>query len=211
MSSRHRYTETQIAWLREFGPHFTDKELLDMFNRRFGLKLGGTGLRQKRTTLGIKAKYTGKNYFEKNPDKFRPRPEFQFKKGHRSPRRHPPGTERLNKQRGEMMVYREAPRYQTVDRRGRIVQNHREVRRAVAVWEDANGPVPPGHCIIRLVDDKLDDRLEVLECITTAAKTRLVKLGWFKTVPNILDLRRVFVEAAVLTQAAFDRERGVTR
>lgn len=44
---------------------------------------------------------------------------------------------------------------------------HRPVHRRV--WEEANGPIPEGHVIHHRNGDRLDNRLENLECILRAA------------------------------------------
>jgi hypothetical protein len=43
----------------------------------------------------------------------------------------------------------------------------------VLVWEAANGPVPPGHDIHHVNEDKLDNRIENLRCVTKLEHKRI--------------------------------------
>lgn len=45
------------------------------------------------------------------------------------------------------------------------------------IWEQAHGPVPPGHVIIFLDGDKRNFDLDNLECISRATHTRMAQLG----------------------------------
>jgi HNH endonuclease len=85
--------------------------------------------------------------------------ETQFKKGDRKGRANlvyqPIGTERISKDGyRERKVNDEMP----FQRRWRAVH--------LIAWEEANGPLPPGHAIAFKNGDRTDIRLENLECIT---------------------------------------------
>jgi len=54
-----------------------------------------------------------------------------------------------------------------VRRYGVQVYEHR------VVWEDANGPIPPGHHVHHRNGNKLDNRLENLELLTHGDHIRL--------------------------------------
>ena len=41
------------------------------------------------------------------------------------------------------------------------------------VWATHNGPIPPGHCVHHLNGDRLDNRIENLECMTEEDHGRL--------------------------------------
>ena len=198
---RHRYTPEHDAWIREFGPHFTDRELREIFSRRFGVSLPGGSLRQRRAKLGVKALYTGRNYLVERGPVYGDQPG-RFKRGAPSPRRKPPGSLKRCTQRGEMLVRVERSRRLTTDARGRKVQTHNWVPRRIVVWEKAHGPVPKSHVVLRLVDDVTDDRLEVLTLVSKAAFARLIGSNggpaYFRTLPEDLDLRRAAVARAAL-------------
>lgn len=67
-------------------------------------------------------------------------------------------TRTINK-RGYVLVY--APDHPASRKRGWVLE-HR------MVWHDANGPIPKGHVIHHINEDKQDNRIDNLECLTMA-------------------------------------------
>ena len=57
-------------------------------------------------------------------------------------------------------------RYRMTTYNGRVMLEHR------AIWEAANGPIPPGLVVHHRNGDRLDNRLENLELMTRAEHTR---------------------------------------
>jgi hypothetical protein len=84
--------------------------------------------------------------------------ETQFRKGQPSPNLMPIGSTRLV----DGYVYRKVTDTPYVPWTRNWVLEHRRV------WEEANGPLPPGHALAFKNGDKADLRLENLECITRA-------------------------------------------
>lgn len=79
--------------------------------------------------------------------------------------------------RGYVLVYE--PDHPASRKRGWILE-HRKV------WHDANGPIPKDHIIHHKNEDKQDNRLENLECLTMAEHAMM---HWDKTAP-LLDKSR---------------------
>ena len=57
--------------------------------------------------------------------------------------------------------------YHRIQRDGRLVMAHRWI------WEQANGPVPAGHAIHHVNEDRLDNRIGNLQCLTHTDHKRI--------------------------------------
>jgi hypothetical protein len=101
----------------------------------------------------------------------------QFKKGQRPHTWKPVGTERVTTQ-----GYRQLK----VADEGRACDRWHMVH--VIMWEQAHGPVPPGHIVVFKNGDKQDIRLDNLECISRAehAKRNAPHGRW---PPELISLR----------------------
>lgn len=82
--------------------------------------------------------------------------ETQFKKGEQGINTMPVGSTRLV----DGYVYRKVSEIRNVPWTRNWVIEHR------LIWEEANGPIPPGHALAFRNGDKTDIRLDNIECIT---------------------------------------------
>ena len=214
--ARHVYTAEQIAWLHEYAADFARTERAVVFNRRFGTRLSAPALGRKVRQLGLRSKYSGPEYDGQfRPGRGKAPGSGTRKGGNRTsfrPGAHPVtaraiGETRIDRKSGEVMVRLAEPVATYIRDDGRVISSNYWLPRRIVVWEQHRGPVPPGHCVIRLVDDVTDDRIENFECITRAALLRLNQMNPIRTLAPDIDLRRAAVAAAVLKTRAFDRER----
>jgi hypothetical protein len=108
--------------------------------------------------------------------------ETQFKRGHRSARAaqlyQPIGALRINADGYVDLKVREAPGAKAW--RGLHIE----------LWEDARGPVPPGHCLAFRDRDKLNVCVENLELITRAENLRRNSFHRYpQPIPQLIQLR----------------------
>lgn len=106
----------------------------------------------------------------------------RFKKGHRPATYRPIGSTRITRD-----GYREI----------KISTNKWRLEHLV-VWEKEHGPLPAGHCVIHLNQDKLDNRLENLMLIPRAINSTMCHLHLYSTDP---ELTKTGIEYARFKQA----------
>ena len=92
-------------------------------------------------------------------------PESAFKPGHEPTNWYPVGTERLRIHTRKLNGSREPDDARVFVK---VAEPNIWKLRARQVWEQAHGPIPPGHIIWHKDLNRLDDRLENLEMITRA-------------------------------------------
>lgn len=134
----------------------------------------------------------------------------QFQRGVPSMSSLPVGHTRIDTASGEVMVRTDrAVRYWRDDGTQKASNYYRP--RRLVVWEDANGPIPAGHVVIRLDDDPTLDEPENLMCIPRAAHIRLNATSPLRTLPPDRELRRAAVLEALVHQRTHDLGRGFRR
>ena len=139
----HVYTQEEFEFL-DYHSDMPRKELTALFNARFGTSLtldaikgfctrhwlsAGTDGRFQPGGTSWNAGMKGVSYPGSVPT--------QFKKGHRPQTWVPIGSERIN-----------ADDYVDVKITDEGLPRRRWKGKHVLVWEEHNGPVPPGHCVI---------------------------------------------------------------
>lgn len=167
MGGLFTYKEEHIEFLREACKTMTWNEVADAFFKEFGVRKRGDNLQGVANRRGI---YTGRTgTFQKGQIPFNKGmkginfggengKKTQFKKGHRPVNYRPIGSERFSKD-GYIEVKVADP-------------NKWRLKHSV-VWEEANGPVPKGYCLIFLDRNKLNVSLDNLQLIKRSQLARL--------------------------------------
>jgi len=138
----HSYTTKEIEYLKEITPGRSNKEITEMFNKKFNLNLGDKALASTRKRHGITTGRTGyfpagHSPFNKGKKKYwEGGEETQFKEGHKPHNWVPIGSERISKDGYIQIKIQE----------GQFQKNWRG--KHILIWEEHNGPLPKGHAII---------------------------------------------------------------
>lgn len=165
----HHYTKEQVDFIKENVLGRGNAELTTMFNAHFGLNLKVSQIKSfkhnKRWSSGLSGR------FEKG---FTPTNKgtkglynvggnrTSFKKGERPRNFKPVGFERIDRD-GYILV--------KVSDDGPWHKRSRHKHKVV--WEEVNGPIPKGHCLIFLDRDKLNLSLKNLQLVTQKQLVRL--------------------------------------
>lgn len=139
-----KYQECHLAWLTEYYPKLSRRNLTEQFNHHFELTLPMTSIIACVQNHGIKSGRDGrflKNHIPHNDGVkgVRLSQATEFKKGNRPKNYLPVGSERVN---GEG--------YHDI----KIADPNKWKTKHVLLWEELNGKVPKGHCIIFVDGDK---------------------------------------------------------
>ena len=146
---RATYPENQLNWLREHYPLLTITKLTPAFNAAFGTDKTEAQIFGCVKRYGIKSGRTGtfqKGHVPVNKGKKGPPPKGKqlntiFKKGQAPRNKKPIGHERIDSQDGYVYVKTDQKNPWT-GAQGWYRQKH------VVTWEQHNGPVPKGHCVL---------------------------------------------------------------
>ena len=141
---RKQYTEEQLDYLKELSEQgLFNAEITRMFNERFGTTRTENAIQNMRAKYQIKT--SARNHWEKghppwNKGKkgasYEGMKPTQFKKGNRPFNWVPIGSERITKDGYVQIKIRE----------GMKQKNWRG--KHILIWEEHNGPLPPGHAVI---------------------------------------------------------------
>ena len=159
-STSMKYTEEMHAFMKEYVPGHTHKEIQAEFNRRFvevhislgrvksyiknhGLNTGFTGQFQKGCISHNKGQ-------KMPPDVYKKCKATMFKAGQTPCNKKPLGSERITKD-GYIEV--------------KIAEPNKWRLKHLVVWEEVNGPVPPKHCIFFMDNDRTNTNIENLRLI----------------------------------------------
>lgn len=157
----HKYSESEINFLKEYAYGRSRKDITDKFNEKFNTNLsigqitstlkrhcintGRTGRFEKGMTPHNKGKKMSPEVYEKI------KPTL-FKKGQTINNR-PVGSERIDKD-GYAVV--------------KVAEPNKWKLKHIAIWESYNGPVPKNHCVIFLDGDIRNFNIDNLALITRA-------------------------------------------
>lgn len=163
----HRWSEEEIAYLREHYPHHKRPQLLEMFNAHFNVNVSAA---QLIGTLKRYKIYSGRNgQFQTGQVPFNKGmrgvnfggengKKTQFKKGQRPLNYRPVGSERVNIDGYIEMKVADPSKW-------RLKHN--------VVWEEVHGPIPKNHCIVFLDKNKLNVTLENLQLVSRSQLVRM--------------------------------------
>ncbi len=163
----HRYTEEQIAFIREFLPGRSHKELTRLFNARFGLALTcqqvTAAAKNRKINNGLNGCFPpGHIPANKGQKGIRRSPATEFKPGNRPQTYRPVGSERITTD-----GYWEVKIADPKTWRGKHI----------LVWEALHGPRPKGHVIVFGDGNKLNVAPENLVLVSRAELARMNQMG----------------------------------
>lgn len=192
----HKYSEEERAFLREFVPGHSHKEITEEFNRRFSenvtvgqikgsikrynLNTGRTGRFEKGHITHNKGK---KGVCAKGCEK------TWFPEGHLPHNTKPIGYERVSRD-GYIEV-------KVAMRPGDTENGHNFVPKHRLVWEEVNGPIPKGHKIIFLDGDKENCAIENLAIVTCAEQLEITRKGLRSDKPEFTKTGILIAKAGV--------------
>ena len=186
-------TWAQVRFVRERYCAGTVGETTLALNRRFGTRFSA---RQIRNYISDRNRNRGRG--GRRQRRFESSGDGRFERGHDRCVL-PVGTETLVRNKDGRLhpaVKVDEPHPHT-GRRGRMKPKR------LVVWENANGPVPSGMCVVLLDGDPMNCELANLAAVTRAELARLNQMGW-TSLPADRETRLAAVAAARLKQQAFD-------
>lgn len=152
-----------------------NEELTELVNKKFNLNLSRQQIKTWKNNHNVTSGLTG--YFPKGhvPINKGTKGMFNvggnktsFKKGHQPTNYKPVGTERIDSKEGYIII--------KVQDEGPWEKRWRQKHRVV--WEKENGPIPKGHVLIFLDQDKTNCSLDNLRLITQNQNARLNQNHW---------------------------------
>lgn len=181
------FTEEQDAFIRSNAKGLLNQELADLVNEAFGLNVTGTQVKCYKRNHQIKSGVTG--HFEKgqapaNKGKKYPGQtnKTSFKKGQKAHNYKPVGTERIDWD-GYVLI--------KVSDEGPWHKRWRHKHKVL--WEEVNGPIPKGHCLLFLDGNKQNTSLDNLQLIT---RKQLARLNQNHLISDNADLTRTGIVVA---------------
>ncbi|MDF2790834.1 MAG: Phage protein [Neobacillus sp.] len=165
---RHKFTHEQLEFLRNNTVGRSKQNLTELFNKHFNLSLierqiNACCKNHKLPPSGFNGRFAkgqgawnkgmkGINFGGENGKK------TQFKKGQVPLNYRPVGSERVNVD-GYIEI--------------KVADPYKWRLKHAVIWEETNGPVPNGHCVIFLDGNKLNVSLENMQLITRKQLVRL--------------------------------------
>lgn len=152
------FTDEQEEWIRENVKGKTNAELAAMVNERYGIEVTAKQISNWKKRHHLNSGLTGYFYSKENPVKDphfrRGKPctsKAKYKKGNRPHNAVPVGTE----------VKKDAEYWWV-----KVAEPNKWRQKHILLWEAANGPIPPGHCLKFLDGNRDNVCLENLQLIT---------------------------------------------
>lgn len=202
MNKPHQWTAGQLDRLRELYRQHSLEECKDMLNAEFGLTLRLTQVRSATRNHGIRSGRTGR--FVQGNEAWNKGKRFEnaggrdtrFKKGQQPHNAAPVGTEQW-KSDGYLWVKVAEP--------SRWIAKHR------LIWERANGPIPEGHVLLFLNQDRTDIRLDNLAMIRRSLLAVVNKHGLLSQSAELTRTGLLVAEVKKKAYAAKLRLKGAGR
>lgn len=192
----HRYSAEEKEFIKNNVKGRSNDELLKMFNDRFGLNLKKSQIaafkKNNRLSSGLDGRFKpGHVPFNKGKKGLIcGGKETQFKKGQRALNYRPIGSERVSVD-GYIEIKVADP--------GKWRMKH------LVLWEEANGPIPKGHCLLFLDGNKLNVSLDNLQLIT---RSQLVRMNQNGLISTEADLTKTGVIVAEILSKIGERKRN---
>jgi hypothetical protein len=165
---KHRYTDEQVAFIREQLPGKPHRELTELFNRRFGLSLSveqvTAAAKNRKINNGLSGCFL-KGHVPDNKGRkgwCAPGTEAtRFKKGNRPQTYRPVGTESVTTDGYPVVKVADPNKWRL---------KHR------MIWEAAYGPIPTKHCVMFADGNRQNCVLENLLLVSYRERAALNKL-----------------------------------
>ncbi|MCY9097417.1 HNH endonuclease [Bacillus inaquosorum] len=192
----HRYSAEEKEFIKNNVKGRSNAELLKIFNEHFGLNLTKSQIaafkKNHRLSSGLDGKFKpGHVPFNKGKKGLMcGGKETQFKKGQRALNYRPIGSERVSVD-GYIEIKVADP--------GKWRMKH------LVLWEEANGPIPKGHCLLFLDGNKLNVSLDNLQLIT---RSQLVRMNQNGLISTDADLTKTGVIVAEILSKIGERKRN---
>lgn len=202
----HKYTEEEKAFLQEFVPGHSHKEITEEFNRRFSANITVGQIKSSIIRYSLNTGRTGR--FEKghkthNKGKkgvcAKGCEKTWFKKGRLPHNTKPIGYERVSKD-GYIEV-KIAMRPSDTQSGRNFVLKHR------LIYEQANGPIPKGYNVIFLDGDKRNFDLENLALVTDAENLELTRAGLRSEAAQFTETGVLIARSTIATRKAKKRKK----
>lgn len=200
VGERSMLTPAMVDWLAKSYREMPLRELTEKFNARYGFSLNPKALHTHLKRRGIQSGRSGqiqpgtKPWNAGTTGLMKPN-AGSFKKGDIPGNTRPLGAERICPKDGFILVKVEEPNPYT-GAKTRFKHKH------LVMWEQANGPVPPGHVVTFIDGNKLNCVLGNMECISRSELARRNKLR-LSLAPD--ELKPTIKAIAKLQVAAHDR------
>ncbi len=194
----HFYTAEEIEYLKEVALGRSNKEITEMFNKKFKLNLSEKIISATRKRYGIKTGSDGrfgKGNIPFNKDKkgLTGANKTSFKKGNKPHNWVPIGSERITKD-GYIQIKIQEGKFQ-----------HNWKGKHILIWEESNGPVPKGHNVI--FGDGNNRNFDLDNLILVSKKQMLI-LNRNSLIQNDAELTKTGVLIADLYSKISDRKKG---
>lgn len=192
----HRYSAEEKEFIKNNVKGRSNAELLKIFNEHFGLNLTKSQIaafkKNHHLSSGLDGKFKpGHVPFNKGKKGLMcGGKETQFKKGQRALNYRPIGSERVSVD-GYIEIKVADP--------GKWRMKH------LVLWEEANGPIPKGHCLLFLDGNKLNVSLDNLQLIT---RSQLVRMNQNGLISTDADLTKTGVIVAEILSKIGERKRN---
>ena len=179
VGERIRWDGEKLAYMAEIIPGHEEREISDLFERRYGVPLTEGRINHIKTRLGIRSGTHGGRWEKGHPSHNKGRKweeylseeaqarcrENTFRKGSVPPNYKPGLGHTRTGKKGEVLVkvreHREPGKPNTYEPRSRVV------------WEEHNGPIPPGHVVRHIDGDSANDDIANLRCVSQRANRYL--------------------------------------
>ncbi len=173
---KHKYTESEHKFLRDFVPGHTYKEIVDAYNARFEQPITPARLKSyignHKLNTGMSGRFEKGRVPHNKGQKglcYKGCEKTWFRKGHMPANVKPLGYERITKDGYVEVKVKMRPSHPGCD--DNFIAKHR------LVWEAVNGPIPKGHKLIFLDGDKKNCEIKNLALVTEAEHLELTRRG----------------------------------
>lgn len=192
--SNHTYSPEQVTFIKENTYGHSRKEITAMFNTHFGLELGDNQItafiKNHHLKTGLDGRFPkGSIPFNKGKKGIGGWEPTQFKKGNRPYNYKPVGTERINTD-GYVDI--------------KIADPKTWKQKHIIIWEETNGPVPAGMCLIFADTNRLNVTLENLLLIS---RRELVVMNNRGLITNDPELTKTGIVVADICMKIADRKK----